>query len=212
MLEGTLLESERAMREYITRSRAGLYAEPSTAALAGFIPAGQVLRGSMPSSRGWIALDDEESFVRDDGSLALSSPAPQPARFSRRVDMPDDADLEGASILEEKSSGLTIRVPRKPARPQTPAAYRVLHDPCVYVRESRSLGARPLGYKRAGEIVHVSAEVDGWLKLANEDGWMLRDGRQVGLGPLLAPVSEAKVVPAKRSPPTPAPPRTAPAR
>lgn len=222
LLEGSLVESSLNMREYVTRSRAGIYDEPSTSALVAFVPAGQLVRGSLPSSRGWIALDDDVTWMLDDGSLAFAEPAMamEPVEFARKLEMPEDADLDSATTLKSGKQGrLTIRVPRRPPAKQQPAAapsaYRVLHDPCVYVREARSLKARPLGYKRLGEVVHVSGEVDGWLKLAHEDGWMLKDGRAVGLGPLLAPVhaGEPKVVPAKRASPTPTPaaPRTVPA-
>ena len=46
----------------------------------------------------------------------------------------------------------------------------------------------------AGEVVHMGAERDGWLRTARpveaggERGWALRDGAPLGLGLLLEPV------------------------
>lgn len=60
-----------------------------------------------------------------------------------------------------------------------------MHSPFVYVRELPETSARRLGYKWPGEVIVVSDERDGWLKLAHEDGWMLRDGSALGLGELL---------------------------
>ena len=78
--------------------------------------------------------------------------------------------------------------------------FRVVHTPLVFVRETPSSSSRKLGYKWRGEGVSVSTSefIDSqeWLKLTDEDGWMLRNGSSIGLGELLReesrPVSQAE--------------------
>ena len=73
-LEGSLHpEKPVGFYSYETRDRAG-FSQPSHQGVSqGVIPPGRLLRGSAPSRQGWIALDDDESFVLDDGSLELSA-------------------------------------------------------------------------------------------------------------------------------------------
>lgn len=212
-IEGTLLGAPRSsVSTYVTRSRAGVFAEPSTrsGSLMGIMPAGRIVRGSAPSSRGWIALcspeDDEESeaYMRDDGSLALTEnglASPHNLErifpFAEHIDLPLDADIERGTSTPNADGSLTIRVPKKREEKKVPAIpttrmtnkVRVAHSPHVYVRAAPNLRAPAIGVKSVGDVVRVSEEVNGWLRLADEKGWMLRDGSTLGLGALVQPVA-----------------------
>lgn len=139
----------------------------------------------------WIALvgedDEEEAYMIDDGSLALAKPAPTPTQFRRHVDLPADGDVSRATT-QSKSNGVIIRVPRRTRVARR--MFQVVNSPGVYVRESRSLRSPRIGYKRRGEILACADEVDGWLKLADERGWMLKDGWPLGMGLLLSQVED----------------------
>ena len=93
----------------------------------------------------------------------------------------------GSSASDDSSDAPTVR-----AMPPH-QSFVVAHSPFVFVREERSAASKQLGYKWRGEVVACEAEVDGWLKLAGEDGWMLRDGAslQPPLGALLLPAAAA---------------------
>ena len=93
----------------------------------------------------------------------------------------------GSSTSDDGSDAPTVR-----AMPPH-QSFVVAHSPFVFVREERSAASKQLGYKWRGEVVACEAEVDGWLKLAGEDGWMLRDGAslQPPLGALLLPAAAA---------------------
>ena len=89
-----------------------------------------------------------------------------------------------------------LRADCVPAADATPpprtSLFVVTHTPLVFVRESPDGDARKLGYKWRGERV-VVAEVRGpWLRLAHEEGWMLRDGTALGLGELLRPAPSGR--------------------
>ena len=80
----------------------------------------------------------------------------------------------------------------------------VCHSPCVFVRALPSANSEKLGSKIWGDdfLVHSDEHDDGWLKLAGEDGWVLRDGRRLGLGDLLRPlIPRAGALPASDLPP-----------
>ena len=65
--------------------------------------------------------------------------------------------------------------------------FRVVHKPCVYVRQTASTSAQRLGTKWPGDTVvaEEGASNGDWLKLVGEEGWVLRDGSSIGLGMLL---------------------------
>jgi len=63
-------------------------------------------------------------------------------------------------------------------------AMQVIHA-IVHVRDRPSTAAKSTSMKRRGEIVRVVARSGLWVRL-DDDGWMLSDGRQIGLGALLA--------------------------
>ncbi|KAL1515868.1 hypothetical protein AB1Y20_002483 [Prymnesium parvum] len=72
-----------------------------------------------------------------------------------------------------------------------PRRYRVVHKPCVFIRERPSVSARCLGYAWPGDtVLVVEATTDGWLKLDGDEGWLLCDGAPLGLGALLEPTEE----------------------
>lgn len=100
---------------YAVRRSAPVFSEPSTSAFLGHLRAGICIKGSPPSSQGWIALSDDETWVLDDGrSLALIE-RPQPlANFARRLGpLPEDALLEHATVEEMSRGGILITVPRR---------------------------------------------------------------------------------------------------
>lgn len=67
--------------------------------------------------------------------------------------------------------------------------YEVTHSLC-FVREEPSLHADVLGQRRRGTQVKAEqVTMDGWVKLADEPGWMVTHLRGVhGLGEMLRPV------------------------
>ena len=66
------------------------------------------------------------------------------------------------------------------------ARFIVVHRPFVVVRDTPDVGSTLLRHKMPGDVVESTGEeVDGWVRLAREDGWMLEHGGQVGLGLLL---------------------------
>ena len=81
-----------------------------------------------------------------------------------------------------------------PAAPSPwPRPFEVVHSPFVYVREGRSEHAHRLGYRWKGEAVTCVGEEDGWVELAEGEGYMLRHGGHLGLGlgALLRPLGSA---------------------
>ena len=95
--------------------------------------------------------------------------------------------------------GAAAAVPRRvAASPEAAArsfdaavAYRVVHAPFVYLRGAPDTQAPMVAIAVAGEVLHMSAERDGWLCTVRpvagggERGWALRDGAPLGLGMLL---------------------------
>lgn len=63
-----------------------------------------------------------------------------------------------------------------------PAAYRVCHHPCVFVRAGPSAATELLGAKKLGEVVSTTGRgFDGWVEI-EEGGWMLVDAEQQAIG------------------------------
>merc|ERR1719231_2092788 len=151
--------------DYVAHRRTAVYAEPSRAALVGYIPAGTIVRGSMPSSRGWIALDDDDCYVLDDGTLALQSGAPHSAvfDFAKRVELPSDAVLSHATLTQ----GTGSRAGR----------WRVVYGPRVAVRSGTHTNATLLGALARGDVIHGTVDdVDpNWLRLSASN---MSSGRQ----------------------------------
>lgn len=112
-LSGAIGSSAR-LCTYRARRSAAVYAEPASRALLGYLRAGAIVKGSAPSSRGWIALDDDETWMVDDGALALVEAPPEPEPFVRHVDLPADALVERATSERAKDQEMLIRVPRRP--------------------------------------------------------------------------------------------------
>lgn len=71
-------------------------------------------------------------------------------------------------------------------------AWKVVHAPRVAVREGPSVNARLIGAKKCGDVVQVDWTLESiWVKLKDEDGWMLTHGGELGLGQLLLPCGGA---------------------
>ena len=116
VVQGSVVKKSDGGYEYVTRRRTGVYTEPHEDCLAGVIPAGQRLSGGAPTRTGWIALDDDESWILDDGTIALvGRPSPtRPSGFAKKVSLPSDAMLRRATSEPLGNGGLLVTVPRVP--------------------------------------------------------------------------------------------------
>ena len=133
---------------------------------------GITLEDNYSDDGGMVTLEDNADEARVCAQpQQQAAPPPTAAAMSDEAEQPIGADGQGCSV----------------GPPPTFQHFRVVHKPYVYIREARDTQSHRLGYKWSGETVRCSGEVGGWLKLADEDGWMLRDGRHVGLGELLVP-------------------------
>jgi len=110
-LSGTVQTLGSSLYTYRTRRSIPVYDDLSGHDVVGSIPAGALVKGGAPSSRGWIALSDDESWVMNDGRLELVANPQGPARFEREVPMPADAVLSRATSEILANGGLVIRVP-----------------------------------------------------------------------------------------------------
>ncbi|KAL1512213.1 hypothetical protein AB1Y20_005476 [Prymnesium parvum] len=73
-----------------------------------------------------------------------------------------------------------------PAPTARQQSHRVVHYPFVYVRSKPNHAGEVVGRLRVGTVVQQVGEmVDGWIRV--HEGWMLVDGKRVGLGKLLQP-------------------------
>merc|ERR1739848_475361 len=99
----------------------------------------------------------------------------------------------GGSSIRAQDPGPGTGVTHAAAVPRIPAImsdmeWRVVHKPRVAIRGEPSTNGAIVGSKVTGAIV-VAEKVEGkWIKLKGEDGWMLTDGTEVGLGMLLEAV------------------------
>jgi hypothetical protein len=99
------------------------------------------------------------------------------------------------SEKHDRSNPMPECPPTRPESPPTrpnqqnefdsPRQYRVVHSDLVYVREDPSSDSPVLGYKSHGDVVLATSEANDWLKLSDQNGWLLRDGQTLGLGVLL---------------------------
>lgn len=157
-IEGVISPVPSRTRDYIVTRRTGIFAQPSRTALVGHIPAGNVIRGSAPSNAGWIALDDDESFVLDDGSLVARAPSAS-FPFSKLVDVGRDADLSAATVrLGDVQAAAKVGRSR----------WRVVfHGPRVAIRAGTHTNASVLGALGRGEVIEgVIDDVDpNWVRL-----------------------------------------------
>lgn len=73
--------------------------------------AGSIVRGGLPSSSGWIPLDDDELWLFDDGrSLELMESSHARRPFVRHIPLPSSVDVNVAA-LEEHDDRLIITLP-----------------------------------------------------------------------------------------------------
>ena len=92
-----------------------------------------------------------------------------------------DATATGASAAPSASPAPAAASASAAASPW-PRRFEVVHSPFVYVREGRSEHAHRLGYRWKGEAVTCVGEEEGWVELAEGEGYMLRHGGHLGLG------------------------------
>jgi len=190
LLEGSIgLDQRSNVYEYVSRTRVPVYAEPSHHARPyGVLPPGSVVRGSAPSNRGWIAIDDDESWVCDDGSLALSYEPSTPSThaFAKRVALPKDADLSRATMRR-----------RGGGRSDEGAQQRfsvVYNGPRVAIRAAMHTGAAILGCLSRGDVVEgcIDEADRNWVRLTDRSaGFVMIQHPQ--FGQLLAPAAPARV-------------------
>lgn len=169
---------------YVACARTAIYGEPSRAALVGYVPAGSQLVGSAPSNRGWIALDDDESFaLADDGTLALQRAPHGPHDFAKRVELPSDAILSRAT-LTRGTGGSAAR------RAGEPRKWRVVYGPRVAVRSGTHTNATLLGALARGDVIDgtIDAVDSNWVRLSSSSKPAFVMIRHPSFGTLLAPV------------------------
>jgi len=208
VVEGMLRRTLK--HEYYARPGAAVYASPSRSALVGYLRASTVLRGSPPSSSGWIALDDGESFVSEREVVLTHSP-PNPTPFAKRVDLPVDADLSRARV-----SSLDAASEDRTAKQDAPAKYRVVfaQGPRVAVRAGTHVNAPILGAFSRGDIIEgVPDDVDpNWIRLTGPSLEAVAFGGKMGArgcyvmtmhptyGRLLAPLAPVARAPRANAP------------
>merc|ERR1712159_431641 len=161
LFEGDLLKEGPKLFTYVTRCRCGVYEEPNEQALISVLPSGQYVTGGAPTRAGWIALDDDESWMLDDGSLALvqrPSPAHHRHPFAKRVSLPADAELNRAQSQPDGSGGLVVTVPRRIARSERSARHVPIHV-------QRPTGSQPAAAKKSPAAA-ASRTVDSQPKKA----------------------------------------------
>ena len=113
----------------------------------------------------------------------------QTEAFADDVPVPADAANWTEQALREyfESGGEASPAPPQKAEDDhfaAAVAMQVIHA-FVHVRDRPSTAAKSTSMKRRGEIVRVVARSGLWVRL-DDDGWMLTDGRLIGLGALLA--------------------------
>jgi len=96
---------------YLVRRPTPLYSEAAFQDQVGMLQAGTLVQGGFPSSEGWIALDDDESWLFMDGRVELLEPFAETSRpFVRLIPLPSGLDLSLAAV-QEASDSLIITVP-----------------------------------------------------------------------------------------------------
>lgn len=172
VIEGVLEQNFPEYVEYVVRARTGVYSHPSRSSLVGVIQPGHVVRGSAPSSRGWIACDDDESFILDDGSLVPRHHHARgaPVAFAKRVLLPgDDADLTRltSTVGDEEADNAEAR-------------YEVVfRGPRVAVRAGAHTAAPILASLPRGAVIEGTRDTldPNWVRLTDECA-----RRAVGMG------------------------------
>eukprot|EP00656_Telonema_subtile_P016883 TRINITY_DN18955_c0_g1_i1.p1 TRINITY_DN18955_c0_g1~~TRINITY_DN18955_c0_g1_i1.p1 ORF type:complete len:334 (+),score=62.36 TRINITY_DN18955_c0_g1_i1:100-1101(+) len=90
-------------------------------------------------------------------------------------------DSDGSQLPALSGSKTTRSHALKPGQ----SLWRVVHAPRVVLRAERGRSSRMVGSKAVGEEVIADLELDGWVRTAESAHWLLVDGAEVGLGPLL---------------------------
>lgn len=181
LVEGKLQHAHSDnMIDYVIRSsRAAIYAHPSRASLVGYVQPGTIVRGSPPSHGGWIALDDDECFMLDDGSLAARTRPSAATPFQQRVNLPADACLSKATMHDSAA-------PRVGERRQ----FKCVFSPRVAIRSGTHTAAGILGAINVGETIEGCVDdVDqNWVRLTGQGGTGYVMIQHPKLGALLRPV------------------------
>lgn len=115
--------------------------------------------------------------------LTMHTLAPYPAAALSGAAMDvTDLTVSYASCSSGSSSSWSSSSTRR--------CFVVVHRPCIFVRQCPNVFSAALGQKLYGEDVIVIGEESksSWLKLANVEGWVLRDGSSLGHGELLRPL------------------------
>ena len=130
-----------------------------------------------PASLSTWTVEDVQRYFDSDGSIC-----PETSVVPARQQQTTEAGLNPvvpAAQLQTAEAGVN--------------QWRVVHSPRVVVRVARSIEAAMAGTRAHGEVLDVVELVDGWVKLAGAEQWMLVDGTSLGLGTLLEPLVPAEV-------------------
>ena len=103
-----------------------LFVEPSPHAAIGRLRRGTIVRGGLPSSEGWIALEDDESWIFAD--FRVHALEPELARVPFQRPLPSDVQMDCATC-KELCGGLVITVPRRHTQPEREAVAHVKAPP-----------------------------------------------------------------------------------
>jgi len=104
-------------QEYVCHRATQVFAEPSRHAAIGMLPGGSVVHGGLPSSEGWIPLDDDESWILESPQIrSVRRQEAVRAPFTRHVPLPRDIEMKCATC-QEMRGGLVVTLPRRHMQP-----------------------------------------------------------------------------------------------
>lgn len=111
LLEGTVSHFSQ-FQEYEVFDYTSVFSEPCRhpRLRSGVLRPGAVVRGGMPTSEGWVALDDDESWIHDDGQIRRLPGQAEQRLFSHVIDLPTGCFIEGAKV-ETRKNAIIVMVP-----------------------------------------------------------------------------------------------------
>lgn len=156
--------------EYYVRRRAPVCTRPASARIIGHVPAGSIIRAAAPR-REWVELEGGEGWIPE-SHLELQRPA-RSHPFRTAVELPNDADIAGATQLGERE-GFELRIPRRRDRRDEPTAkrYKVVRGGRIALRAAPNLQAAIIGVLHPGDVVCGIEAVRNWLRVA-ENTWVM---------------------------------------
>lgn len=205
LLEGSgtamlLLATQRTARlqhlTVVAENGAGILAEPvSSAQLLRTVKTGEVVRAESQTYHGWVRLQNCEGWIR---SRSHAYDCNLNCWYLQESEL---LDVECTDTVPRPLPGNAI-VPMSFALEVPPAnwhlptqAFKVTHG-AVMVRLEPSFGAKACGVMRRQQTVHAIEETfDGWVRILEPEGWILRDLRgYAGVDLLLEPCGKPKLL------------------